>query len=298
MTTIVPLPRVDSCPVCGFRGDRGPSDHQPWCPCFMRGAIAPEGQRTIFDELAEPAPAPTQRRTRRERLEARAERRRGWAQARDRDGDAGRQRVHQIADRIPFGQPILVGHHSEAGARADQRRIEQGMRSAVDSWAMANRHEHKADGIERQLRTSIFSDDADAVDKLTAKVAGLEAQRDRVKAYNVSCRNGAPDESLLSEAQRRGLLTLSRVGHLGKNGAVPSYELTNLGANIRRNRERLEQIQRDKAAQASGDRGRGKPMLSRYAGECPNCGEAIERGAPIIWYRSTREAVHERCPDA
>ena len=56
MTTIVPLPSVDSCPVCGFRGDRGPSEHEPWCPCFMVGPIALEGQRTIFDELTKLAP--------------------------------------------------------------------------------------------------------------------------------------------------------------------------------------------------------------------------------------------------
>jgi hypothetical protein len=34
---------------------------------------------------------------------------------------------------IPFGQPILVGHHSEGRARRDQGRIESGMRAGVES---------------------------------------------------------------------------------------------------------------------------------------------------------------------
>jgi hypothetical protein len=41
-------------------------------------------------------------------------------------------RVKGITDNIPFGQPILVGHHSERGARADQKRIERGMRKTID----------------------------------------------------------------------------------------------------------------------------------------------------------------------
>lgn len=48
--------------------------------------------------------------------------------------EAARQRVHQIADSIPFGQPILVGHHSERHARADVKRIDNGMHKAVEEW--------------------------------------------------------------------------------------------------------------------------------------------------------------------
>jgi len=36
-------------------------------------------------------------------------------------------RADEIAASRPFGQPIIVGHHSERGARADQRRIERAM---------------------------------------------------------------------------------------------------------------------------------------------------------------------------
>jgi DNA repair exonuclease SbcCD ATPase subunit len=222
--------------------------------------------------------------TRREKLEARVERRRQWAESRERSGEAARERVHQIADQIPFGQPILVGHHSEAGARADQRRIENGMRSAVDNWRMAEHHEEKAQGIERQLRTSIFSDDADAVEQLEAKIAKLEAKRDSAKLANAAYRKEHAAELKTMGAYARSIAV-----------PVPAYSLTSYGAEIRRCRDRIEQIKRDQAAQASGVRTGGRVMASRYGGTCPDCGEDFARGEMITWYHSTREAVHVAC---
>ena len=81
---------------------------------------------------------------------------------------------------------------SERGARADQRRMENGIRSAVENWGMAKHHGEKANGIERQLRTSIFSDDGDAVEKLEAKIAKLEAKRDAAKVANAAYRRDHP----------------------------------------------------------------------------------------------------------
>ncbi|WP_331721563.1 DUF3560 domain-containing protein [Streptomyces sp. NBC_00212] len=41
------------------------------------------------------------------------------------------KRGHQIADGIPLGQPVLVGHHSERRARRDQERIDTAMRTSI-----------------------------------------------------------------------------------------------------------------------------------------------------------------------
>lgn len=39
------------CPVCDFLGNLGPSDHEPWCPAFMTGAIDLEGELQLpFEE--------------------------------------------------------------------------------------------------------------------------------------------------------------------------------------------------------------------------------------------------------
>ena len=46
--------------------------------------------------------------------------------------DQADHRAHDIAGRVPFGQPILVGHHSEGRMRAHYRRVETAQRTAVE----------------------------------------------------------------------------------------------------------------------------------------------------------------------
>jgi hypothetical protein len=62
-----------------------------------------------------------------ERMGARAERLADRAARRLTRSDAYYDAANDLADRIPFGQPILVGHHSERRARADQERIHRYM---------------------------------------------------------------------------------------------------------------------------------------------------------------------------
>lgn len=69
-----------------------------------------------------------------ERQEQRAERFEEYSDNRKADAEAAHRAVHAIADGIPFGQPILVGHHSEKHARRDAEKIENGMRKAVKMW--------------------------------------------------------------------------------------------------------------------------------------------------------------------
>jgi hypothetical protein len=102
----------------------------------------------------------------------------------------------------------------------------------------------RAAGIEAQLAGAIYSDDENAVEALQARIAGLEAERDRIKAYNATCRKGSPDPSILDTKQKRDLASVMRhSSYQCKGGAFPSYGLTNLSANINRNRKRLEQLQ-------------------------------------------------------
>jgi hypothetical protein len=59
-----------------------------------------------------------------ERAAERAERFEDYAGKRSQDADSAAAAVNAIADRIPMGQPILVGHHSERRARRDQKRMQ------------------------------------------------------------------------------------------------------------------------------------------------------------------------------
>src|ERR1035437_8621331 len=98
--------------------------------------------------------------------------------------------AHRATAGIPFGQPILVGHHSEGMHRAALARSDSAMRQACESSDMAQHHTEVADGIQRQLDTSIYSDDHNAVEALRARIAEREAKRDNMKLTNKLYKKG------------------------------------------------------------------------------------------------------------
>ncbi len=109
----------------------------------------------------------------------------------------------------------------------------------------------RADGIEAAADRAIYSDDPDAIDQLEVRIAALEAERDRWKAYNAACRKAkqstAEALALLDATQRAELASTAKVAGymLGKYGQAPAYHVTNLTGNIARNRKRLAALQRE-----------------------------------------------------
>jgi phospholipid N-methyltransferase len=81
-----------------------------------------------------------------DRAESRADRFEGYKDRRAADAHAAHAHVARIADGIPMGQPILVGHHSERHARKDAQRIENGMRKAVKMWETSQYWQRRAAG--------------------------------------------------------------------------------------------------------------------------------------------------------
>jgi hypothetical protein len=81
-----------------------------------------------------------------DRAEERADRFSDYKESRIEDAQRAHDAVHRIADYIPFGQPILVDHHSEGHARKDAERIENGMRKTVQMWQTARYWEQRAAG--------------------------------------------------------------------------------------------------------------------------------------------------------
>jgi hypothetical protein len=65
--------------------------------------------------------------TYRDRRLARADRLRHWARKRHARSDAAFESARRLADAIPLGQPILLGHHSERHACRDAERIHHNM---------------------------------------------------------------------------------------------------------------------------------------------------------------------------
>lgn len=180
--------------------------------------------------------------TRRERLEAKLEKRAEWAQGRDAKAAAAFGKYRAIADNIPLGQPILVGHHSEKHHRRDIARMDSAIGAAVESQQMAAHHRAKADGLEAQLAGSIFSDDPDAPEAIAARVAELEAQRAAMKASNAAFRRGdEPWAALLGITLELAAARRARImeGYSWCRQPHPAYELSNLAGNLGRMKKRL-----------------------------------------------------------
>ncbi len=86
------------------------------------------------------------------RAEERSERFEGYQDRRAEDADRARTAVSAIADNIPFGQPILIGHHSERRARKDAERIKNSMRKAIKLWETSEYWASRAAGALRHAK--------------------------------------------------------------------------------------------------------------------------------------------------
>lgn len=203
--------------------------------------------------------------TYRERRMKRAEKLREWSESNAAKSDQKYEAVQQISEGIPFGQPILVGHHSERRHRRDIDRMQSGMSASVELERKAQVQASKADNIEAATEHAIYDDDPDAIERLTEKVAALETRREQMKAANAKYRKEHRDELKAMTAYERG-----------QSVPYPSYAITNIGGNISRCRERLTRLQRERE---TGPRDR--LISARFDSECTECGAKIERGQSI-----------------
>jgi phospholipid N-methyltransferase len=79
-----------------------------------------------------------------DRAAVRADRFDDYSDKRTNDAERAHKAVAGICESIPFGQPILVGHHSEKRARKDAEKIERGMERAVKMWDQAEYWKNRA----------------------------------------------------------------------------------------------------------------------------------------------------------
>lgn len=154
------------------------------------------------------------------------------------------QRASAMADRIPTGQPILVGHHSEGRDRRYRARIRRTFERAHETQQAA------ADAARRAAHPSraISSDAPDAIALLRVKVVKLTAERDRFKAINRAVRikdHAKGDAAMralgLSDVSIAGMRKPDFAGRIG----VPDYCLTNIGAQIRQATARIAGLERE-----------------------------------------------------
>lgn len=199
--------------------------------------------------------------TRRERLENKLAKRNEWAEKAEQRSNAEMEKSIAATAGIPFGQPILVGHHSEKAHRAAIDRAWRAADRSVEEHKLAKHHRNKAAGLSDYLESTIFDDDPDAIERIQQKIENLEKQHALMLAVNKVCRNKKLDDSTKISA----LVELGLTESAAKEAVHPSeswqsvgfdsYVLSNNNANIRRYKERLVSLkkrqERKEAAESS-----------------------------------------------
>ncbi len=159
------------------------------------------------------------------------------------------QRSSDILAPIPMGQPILVGHHSEGRHRRDLDRAHNQMRKSVEADKRAAEMEERAAAVGTG---GISSDDPDAITKLNEKIEKAEQTQTFMKAANKALRK-KDDDALralgLTDAQITKLKEPDFAGRVG----FADYQLTNNNANIKRMKQRVAQLEKNRSRAAPED---------------------------------------------
>lgn len=148
-----------------------------------------------------------------------------------------------MADVIPFGQPILIGHHSEGRDRRYRARFG---RMFDRSFQEANKAEHYAErAAAAEANDAISSDNPDAVALMAEKLARAEEAHAQMRAANAAWRKAKGDINAVPE-EVRPLIAKAMAARMGyeRNQPFQGWALTNSSANIRRMKERLEALKK------------------------------------------------------
>ena len=165
-----------------------------------------------------------------------------------------------LGKMLPFGQPILVGHHSEAKHRRHAESINTNMRKSVEAQDKAEYLSRRADSVGS---AGIASDDPEAVTKLKQKLDRLVQSHELMKAVNKVVRSSHMTEedkieylvNTHGQTEDRAKKLLLPCEFFGKFG-FDTYALQNSNANIRTTKKRLEDLEalhNEEPLQANGD---------------------------------------------
>jgi len=140
-------------------------------------------------------------------------------------------------------------------------KIDRSMRKSLELTAEAETLERRAARAEKH--PSISSDDPDAVTKLQAKVAELDAQREKMRAANAAIRAGGDVVARLrvlgfTEERARKLLQPDPLGRAG----FPAYALQNASGERVRLVARIRELEARQAASPRASETVGEVTIS------------------------------------
>lgn len=147
---------------------------------------------------------------------------------------------HKMAEVIPFGQPILVGHHSEKGDRAYRSKIVRQFDKSMEAGKKAEHYNKKAETVGKG---GIASDDPEALSKLKEKLRKKEELQSLMKEANKALKKD-DDEALQKLGLKEHQIKMLKEPDFAGRPGFPSYKLTNNGAEIRRLKKRIEGLEK------------------------------------------------------
>jgi len=145
--------------------------------------------------------------------------------------------ARKMGEVIPFGQPILVGHHSEGSHRALLKRIDGAHRRASEAYEKAGYYEGKAEAAEKNH--SISGDDPEALALYQKKLEELEKTQAYMKAVNRAWRKGKAALVALGFPEDES----ERLAN-GTKRPCTRWMLANNSAEIRRVKEKIETLKK------------------------------------------------------
>lgn len=184
-----------------------------------------------------------------ERKAEKLERYQELAERKTNEGNALMDRAHKMAEIIPLGQPILIGHYSEKRDRHYRDRIGNTWEKGSETLKTAEHYERKVQAIESNR--AISSDAPDAIERLREKLQSLKDSHAVMISANkiLKSKKFTNDQKIqemvklgLSEGEARGHFVPDYAGRIG----YPNYAITNSGANIRNVEKRIEKLEKEK----------------------------------------------------
>lgn len=149
-------------------------------------------------------------------------------------------RRNEIDARVPS---VMIAGGSNFPVRAKEKQ-----NAARDrDWAEYNEIQGLLDKIESIGHGGIMSDDQNAIAKLEAKLIALQAEQEKMKAVNAYYRknktlDGCP---VMTEDEIRTAKADMTNGWRCEDKPFPTWALSNNNANIRRIKERIENLQKE-----------------------------------------------------
>jgi hypothetical protein len=168
--------------------------------------------------------------------------------------DAAYSQARRMAEAIPLGQPILIGHHSEKRDRNYRARIWRTQERCSELQKKAEYFRAKASSVGNG---GISSDDPDAVRKLREELASLETMQNRMKAVNAAHKkymkdSASLDNAKLSDADKTRIRNY-KPAYSWEPHPFPPFSMSNNNANIRRIKARIVELTAKAAQSDQGD---------------------------------------------